>query len=101
MRFIGHLPNEASSPAKGRNGRRVALGVMDQIMAVAALNAVSVCWRAWARDRGHHRQEHEDARCDLVRQLPRGSRIIDLGKRGMVIEVGSGTDRELPPDDTR
>jgi hypothetical protein len=30
----------------------------------------------------------EQARCHLVRHLPPESLLIDLGKRGMVIEVG-------------
>jgi hypothetical protein len=49
-----------------------------------------VCWRqrmAW-------RQMREQARCDHIRRLPPGSRVLDLGRHGMVIEVGGRDDGE-------
>lgn len=59
--------------------------------AVAAIPVMArVCWRqrmAW-------RQMREQARCDHIRRLPPGSRVLDLGRHGMVIEVGGRDDGE-------
>jgi hypothetical protein len=54
------------------------------------------------RSRMQRQRLREQARCHLVRHLPPDSLVIDLGKRGMVIEVGGrGLDCRKRHDDGR
>ena len=58
----------------------------------AAVAAVPVVVRAWSRQAAAQRRAREQARCDHLRHLPPGSRVVDLGRHGMVIEVGGRDD---------
>jgi hypothetical protein len=54
------------------------------------------------RSRMQRQRLRDHARCHLVRHLPPESLLIDLGKRGMVIEIGGrGLDRRKRHDDGR
>jgi hypothetical protein len=44
---------------------------------------------AWLRARGQRQRVRERARHDEVRSLPPGSRMVDLGRHGLVIDIGS------------
>lgn len=53
---------------------------------VGSLTTITVGWlKAWVQ----LRRAREESRRQHVRALPTGSRIIDLGERGIVIEVGA------------
>ncbi|MEU7864216.1 hypothetical protein [Nonomuraea sp. NPDC049141] len=54
----------------------------------------------WLRGRIHRHRLREEARRDHVRKLPPGSRLLDLGRHGMIIDVGS-TDCGPRPADER
>lgn len=56
---------------------------------------------AWLRQRAKSLKAREDARRDHVRHLPPGSHLVDLGQRGIVIEVGERATREGQPDALR
>lgn len=74
---------------------------MDAVTLVAAVpvitsSAVTIA-RAWMRARGERQRVKECSRQDYIRSLPPGSRIIDLGKNGLVIEMGPGPALPVPP----
>jgi hypothetical protein len=55
--------------------------------------------RARVRARVQRYKAHQASRRDHVRCLPPGSRLLDLGERGVLVEIGpSVTDRERPID---
>lgn len=56
--------------------------------AAAAVTAVPVIVRVWSWHLVAGRREREQARCNHLQHLPPGSRVVDLGRHGMVIEVG-------------
>lgn len=58
----------------------------------AAVAAIPVVVRVWAWQAVAWRRAREQARCDHLRHLPPGSRVVDLGRHGMVIEVGGRDD---------
>lgn len=49
---------------------------------------VSAGANAWLQARARQQRAREDARGRQLRQLPPGSRLIDFGEHGIVIEVG-------------
>lgn len=51
-----------------------------------ALTAITT---GWLKARVQQRRDREESRRQHVHSLPAGSRIIDLGERGIVIEVGA------------
>lgn len=65
---------------------------MDPVQIAAAVSAVLVAGvtvvGAWLRSVVSREKSREVARRDLVRRLPEGSRILDLGKHGILIEFG-------------
>lgn len=56
--------------------------------ACALTGAVTTMAGAWLRARSQRQRAREKSRRDHLRDLPPGSRIIDLGEHGIVIEVG-------------
>jgi hypothetical protein len=67
---------------------------MDAVIVTAVTAAVSAVAgagatiaRAWIKARGRQRATEESGR-DRLSDLPLGSRVIDFGDHGMVIEVG-------------
>ncbi|WP_405600370.1 hypothetical protein OG741_21825 [Streptomyces sp. NBC_01410] len=54
-----------------------------------ALTCITTITAGWLKARLQLRRAREESRRQHVRMLPTGSRIIDLGKRGIVIEVGT------------
>ncbi|MET8997186.1 hypothetical protein [Amycolatopsis sp. NPDC004169] len=67
----------------------------------AATSLIGTVVTAWARSRVSWQQARERARADHVRHLPPGSRLIDLGARGLAIEVGGSTPAESLTADGR
>jgi hypothetical protein len=68
----------------------------------AVLSAFTVILRIWLRGRVQRHNAREESQLDHVRRLPAGSRVIDLGKLGMVIDVGGQSAHgETGPDDHR
>lgn len=59
----------------------------------AAVGTVGLGLRLRAWERVMQRQVKEAARGERVRNLPQGSRIVEFGDHGMVIDVGGGEDR--------
>jgi hypothetical protein len=57
-------------------------------MTGAAITALTTIARVWLKTRGQARRSREESRRQHLRILPSGSRIIDLGERGIIIEVG-------------
>ncbi|MEU6555359.1 hypothetical protein ABZ915_34625 [Streptomyces sp. NPDC046915] len=57
-------------------------------MAGAVITAITTIAGGWLKARVHLRRYREESRRQHVRILPAGSRIIDLGEHGIVIEVG-------------
>jgi hypothetical protein len=58
-------------------------------LVTAVTGAAAAFMRAWLLSRVQRQKAREASRCDHVRCVPPGSRIVDLGERGMMIEVGS------------
>ena len=58
--------------------------VVSTVVAAASAGA-----SAWLQARVRQQRAREQARGAQLRELPPGSRVIDLGKHGIVIEVGS------------
>jgi hypothetical protein len=56
--------------------------------ASAGMGAAATIIAAWLRARSLRQQAREKSRRDCLRGLPGGSRVIDLGEHGMVIDVG-------------
>lgn len=73
---------------------------MDAVTVAAAVPALTsaavTIARAWLRAHGERLRVKERSRQDYVRSLPPGSRIIDLGKNGLVIEMGPRPARPVP-----
>lgn len=66
------------------------MGTNVLIDAIAAITTISLAgMRWWARAKIETRVAREVARRTHVSTLPPGSRIRDLGDRGITIEVGS------------
>lgn len=57
-------------------------------MAGAVITAVTTIAGTWLKARVQLRRCREESRRQHVRMLPTGSRVIDLGERGIFIEVG-------------
>ncbi|MGW8877648.1 hypothetical protein [Streptomyces mirabilis] len=64
---------------------------MDHVTAAAAAacGALTTMIAGWLKVRVQLWRAREESRRQHVRTLPAGSRIIDLGERGIVIEVGA------------
>ncbi|WP_282203614.1 hypothetical protein [Kitasatospora fiedleri] len=58
------------------------------LLATTAGTLVISVTAAWFKARVQVRRERELSRRQHLRALPAGSRIVDLGERGMLIEVG-------------
>jgi hypothetical protein len=56
--------------------------------AAAAFTAAASVITPWLRSRSRRQLAREASRRDHVSRLPPGSRIVDLGSHGMVIDVG-------------
>jgi hypothetical protein len=73
-------------------GRQKKADVIDPVTATAivaaVLGAATTITGTWLRGRVLRQRAREEARRDHLRRLPPGSRLIDLGDRGLVIEVG-------------
>ena len=65
---------------------------MDAMTITAALSALAgsatTIATVWLRTRSQETRARENSRRSQMRELPPGSRIVDLGRRGMVIDVG-------------
>jgi hypothetical protein len=70
---------------------------MDAITVTAAASAVTgaavTVATAWLRARCQRQQAREESRRDHLHHLPPGSRVVDLGEHGMMIEVGGAAAR--------
>jgi hypothetical protein len=66
---------------------------MDVIPVTAALSglagAAATVTAAWIRARGRRLETRDRSRRDAARDLPPGSRIVDLGRHGVIIDVGT------------
>jgi len=78
---------------------------MDAITVTAAsavTGAVATAAAAWLQARRQRQQAREESRRDHLDHLPPGSRVVDLGEHGVVIEVGGSpaagarNDRDAP-----
>ena len=72
---------------------REGMQYMDAITVTAAasagMGAATTMAAAWLRARSQRQRAREKTRRDYLRGLPPGSRVIDLGDHGIVIEVGA------------
>ncbi len=59
----------------------------------AVLGALTTLGGTWLRGRVRHQMAREEARRDHIRHLPPGSRLLDLGRIGMVIEISGHPSR--------
>jgi hypothetical protein len=70
---------------------------VDSAVAITALTIVvsgfTKVMNKWLHERAQSQSAREQARCDHVRNLPSGSRIVDLGRAAIVVEVGSTSSR--------
>lgn len=80
---------------------------MDPVIVASAVTAVlgslGTIMALCLREQRRRHQLSEQARRDHVRDLPPGSRIVDFGDRGMVIDIGAQPDagREEQADGQR
>jgi preprotein translocase subunit YajC len=67
---------------------------MDPVTLIAVVAtivaAASSGGSAWLQARVRRQRAREQARGAQLRELPPGSRVIDLGEHGIVIDVGGG-----------
>ena len=79
---------------------------MDPVTAVTIASAIAGAaatvlgmWLSWRTER---RRDQDAARRDYANRLPPGSRIVDLGKHGAVIDIGGqAAEREDHPHDVK
>jgi hypothetical protein len=73
---------------------------MDAVTIAAVVPAITSAGvaiaRVWLRAGGERQRVRERSRHDYACSLPSGSRIIDLGKNGLVIEIGPRPARNRP-----
>lgn len=55
----------------------------------------------WLRSRLQHHRLREEARRDHVRRLPAGSWLLDMGRHGVIIEIGTAEPTPRSPTDER
>jgi hypothetical protein len=66
------------------------VGAIPVTAALSALaGSATTIVTAWLRARARRLQSRDRSRRNAVRDLPPGSRIVDLGRHGVIIEVGS------------
>ncbi len=104
MAVIGHYQAKPSCRRGGPGGGE-GVCVMEPtaigVLVTAVTGAAAALLRAWICSRVQRQQAREASRRDHVRCLPPGSRIVDWGERGMMIEVGSAVARWERPTDGR
>ena len=65
---------------------------MDATSVTAVLSALAgsttTVAAIWLRTRGQQMRAREKARRGELRDLPPGTRVVDLGKHGLIIDVG-------------
>jgi hypothetical protein len=85
-------PHVRADRAGSRTGREYsnmnAIGVI--AAASTGIGAAATVITAWLRARSLRQQAREKSRREYLRSLPGGSRVVDLGDHGVVIEVGPG-----------
>lgn len=65
------------------------MGVVTVAAAVSAVSgAEATVAVAWLRTHSQLRRARERSRHGHLRDLPPGSRVVDLGRHGLVIEIG-------------
>lgn len=69
------------------------------VLVTTTLSTFAALCGIWLRGRVRRQRSREDSRRDHLRHLPPGSRVIDLGGRGIVIEVGAPASRRAQRDD--
>lgn len=74
---------------------------MDPATLTAVVSATSACASAWLQARIRQRRDREQARGEQLRELPPGSRVIDLGEHGIVVEVGGERAAQTDRDEGR
>lgn len=94
--LIGHYRVKASCREVRRREGMVDPVTVAWVISVIT-GAVGTAVSVWVRGRVQRCRAREEARIEHLHRLPPGSRLIDLGERGLVIEVG-GAGRELSPD---
>lgn len=90
-----HLLCGLTESCGGATYRHEEPTLMDPIIAAGmattlAVNALGVVSR-WSDARQSRLRLNELTRCDLARNLPGGSRIVDIGLSAVVIQVGDAT----------
>jgi hypothetical protein len=69
---------------------------MDAMTVAAAASAITgataATARAWLHTRMQRQQAREHSRREHLQRLPPGSRVVDLGEHGIVIDVGGRAD---------
>lgn len=75
---------------------------LEMTIALAVVSAAAAVGKLMLRNQARREQAREESRRDHVWHLPPDSLIVDLGKNGMVIEVGGrGSGRQERPDGAR
>lgn len=70
------------------------MGATSVVTAISALaGSAATIAAVWLRTRAQQLNGREKARRDQLRDLPPGSRIVDLGKHGLIIDIGGKDDR--------
>jgi hypothetical protein len=76
-------------PGRERGRGYINMNVIGVIAAASTgIGAAATVIATWLRARSLRQQAREKSRRKYLRSLPGGSRVIDLGDHGVVIEVG-------------
>ena len=76
--------------AAGPEERELRVGAIPVTAALSALaGSATTIVTAWLRARARRLQSRDRSRRNAVRDLPPGSRVVDLGRHGVIIDVGS------------
>jgi hypothetical protein len=97
MAVTGHYQVKPSTWRAWQEGD-VMVTTTAAALLTAAVGTAGAFLRAWLRSRVQCRQAREASRRDHVRCLPPGSRIVDLGERGVIVEVGGRAASAGRPD---
>jgi hypothetical protein len=74
--------------ARDRSAWEMRMGIIPVAALSATASAATTIVTAWLRARSRERQERFRSSSKAVQALPPGSRVVDLGRHGTIIDVG-------------
>jgi hypothetical protein len=101
MTVSAHIQDETALPSR-EEGHDAMDPVTAATIASAIVGAAATVLGVWLSWRAERRRSRDAARRDYANHLPPGSRIVDLGRHGAVIDIGGQiAEREDHPHDVQ